>query len=523
MTALSDFFHAAARRYLQTAVFVDDEIFDKTTGKPLDLADGPKPRKPVYVSSEQFQIADEKQENEKPVVPYHPKELVSSFAKEGIICALYEPQPDFPTELGSDIFKLCERTDIIILDWIFGEDRGEKALNLISALVRQSHEEIPNHTRLLSVYTTDPSLEGVANQIGDRLRKDGFNADPDRSPCRLQSGATRLVIFGKEGKRFGKHEEEFTVKDAELPVRLIGEFVEMNAGILPSYALHGMGAIRRNSKRILERFHSGMDGAFLLHRVLVSKSEEAFDQLPELLADELRAIVEDDHLEAKEAARISQSAVDENILSPEETEAIIYATGGTSPSKVIKNKVLAADKKSVPKGHQHLAALFSNRTQYSNSFRKLTYGTVVRRKGTEAKWQYAFCLMPVCDSLRLDATKKVRFPFWTLLEDLYSYVGGARRRGLVLFTPDDGPIALTAGGKASEMLWLEEFKVDAATQTVRATLKDGCFKFDGPENEIEWIAQLKPLHAQRIAADISEGLSRVGVDEAEWLRLLCDR
>jgi hypothetical protein len=266
-----------------------------------------------------------------------------------------------------------------------------------------------------------------------------------------------------------------------------------------------------------------MDGAFLLHRVLVSKSEEAFDQLPELLADELRAIIEDDHVEAKEAARISQSAVNENALSNEEREAINYANGGANPSKVIKNKVLLADKKSVPEGHQHLAALFSNRTQYSKTFRKLTYGTVVRRSKPDGKWEYAFCLMPVCDGLRLDPTKKVRFPFWTLLEDLYTYVGGARRRGVVLYAPDAIPIALTAGGKASDMLWLEEFNVDAVTQTVRAALKDGVFKFEGPEYDVEWFGQLKPLHAQRIGADISESLSRVGLDEAEWLRLLCDR
>ncbi|MDX6500897.1 MAG: hypothetical protein QOG23_4157 [Blastocatellia bacterium] len=520
MTALKDFSQAAARRYLQTAVFVDDEIFDKTSGKPLDLPDGPKPRKRVYVSGELLQTIEEKQEEIG--ASYHPKELVSSFAQEGIICALYEPQPDFPTEPGSEIFKLCEQTDIIILDWDFSEDRGEKALNLISALVRQSHEEIPNHTRLLSIYTTDPSLEGVANQIGDRLHKDGFSVDPVRSPCRLQSGATRLVVFGKEGKRFGKDEEEFTVKDADLPVRLIGEFVEMNAGVLPSYALHGMGAIRRNSKRVLDRFHRGMDGAFLLHRLLIARSEEAFDQLPELLADELRAIVEDEHLEASQAERISLSAVDGNAVSQQDADAIAYAKGGAGPSRVINKKVLAADKQSVPLDHQLLAALFSNRTQYSRTFRRLTYGTVVRRRVTkDSPWEFGFCLNPVCDSLRLDVEKNVRFPFWKLPEDLYA--GTTKRRGMVVLLPDGKPIGLTAGGKASDMLWLEEFKVDATTQTVRATLKDGAFKFEGPKYDIEWIGQLKPLHAQRIATDISESLSRVGLDEAEWVRLLCDR
>ncbi len=523
MSALTDFSREAAKRYLQSAVFIDDEIFDKTSGKPVDVVDIPKARKPVYVQSDARQPAEEqKQLVESDSTPYHPKDLVTSFAQEGMICALYEPPADFPTEAGSDIFKLCERADIIILDWIFTQDRGEKALNLISALVKQSHEDIPNHTRLLSIYTTDPSLVGVANQIGDRLVKDGFKVEPIRSPCRLESGATRLVVFGKEAKRIGKDEEEFTVKDAELAARLISEFVEMNAGILPSYALHGMGAIRRSSKRILDRFHRGMDGPFLLHRLLVAKSEEAFDQLPELLADELRAVVEDEHLTANEAERISTSASTSTDLLKQDSEAIAYAKGGANASNVVKKKILDADKKSVPEGHQQLASLFSIRTQYSRNFRKLTYGTIVRfRHDANDTWKFAFCVMPVCDSLRLDVSEKARFPFWTLAPDLYD--GTSKRRGFVVFLPDGSSIALTAGGKASAMLWLEQFTVDGTTQTVRAVLKDEVFKFEGPDFEIEWIGQLKPLHAQRIAADISDSLSRVGLDEAEWVRLLCDK
>jgi hypothetical protein len=521
MTKLEEFSRDAARRYLQSAVFVDDEIFDTHSGKPLDPADVPKPRKPVYLREDVVQATDQAKQEAEDIPPSHPKDLVSSFALAGIICALYEPPTDFPTEPGSVIFKLCERPDIIILDWVFSADRGEKALNLISALVRQSHEEFPNHTRLLSIYTTDPSLVGVAEQIGDRLRKDKFEAEPVRSPCRLQSGATRLVVFGKDGKRIGKDEEAFTVKDAELANRLIQEFVEMNAGVLPSYALRGMGAIRRNSKRILDRFHHGMDGAFLLHRVLVSKSEEAFDQLPELLADELRAVLEDEHLDATQAASIATSAVEGNDISGEDTDAIQYAQGGTTPSRVVNKKLLVADKNSVPLGHQHLAALFSNRTQYSKDFRTLTYGTVVRRRlAAESPWEFAFCLIPICDSLRLE-TKKARFPFWRLVEDLYT--GSGKRRGMVLYLPEGSLITLTAGGKATDMLWLEEFTVDAATQTVRAAATDGVFRFDGTESQIQWVAQLKPLHAQRIALDIGDHLSRVGLDEAEWLRVLCDR
>jgi len=73
------------------------------------------------------------------------------------------------------------------------------------------------------------------------------------------------------------------------------------------------------------------------------------------------------------------------------------------------------------------------------------------------------------------------------------------------------------------MLWLEEFTVDPETRTVRAVREKDSFTFSGPASEIQWVGQLKPLHAQRIATDIGDHLSRVGLDEAEWLRALCDR
>ena len=47
------------------------------------------------------------------------------------------------------------------------------------------------------------------------------------------------------------------------------------------------------------------------------------------------------------------------------------------------------------------------------------------------------------------------------------------------------------------------------------------FVFTSIHNEeFEWILELKDLHAQRILNSYSAHLSRVGLDESEWLRLL---
>jgi hypothetical protein len=40
---------------------------------------------------------------------------------------------------------------------------------------------------------------------------------------------------------------------------------------------------------------------------------------------------------------------------------------------------------------------------------------------------------------------------------------------------------------------------------------------------VEWVAELKPLHTQRIAAHFGADISRVGLIESEWSRLWCDR
>lgn len=526
LTSLADFSRFAAREYLQSAVFIDDNIYNSDSAAPASPNEiAVRELKPIFVEPQGEDFPNPKMEQsvlpERP--PFRTKDIVDAFAEHGIVCALYEVEADFATHEDSIVFKLCETADLVILDWNFQEVglTGTRPKSLIESLLKSGNRVAPHHIRLIAIYTTTINLESVANSIYEHLESRDCNPERvDDCALRLKSGSSRILVLGKHAMRRAADQEAFTVKESDLPDKLLEEFTDMNSGILPSYALHGLGSIRRNSKRILDRFHRGMDGAFLLHRELVAQNQEAFHQLPELLADEVRAVVEDEYLDATQIASIATSALNGNDISAVDTDAIEYAKAGAKPLKVVHKKLLVDN--AVPVGHQRLAALFSNRTQYSKTFWTLTYGSVVRRRlAADLPWTFAFCLIPVCDSLRLETGDKISFPFWTLLEDLYS--GSAKRRGMVLYLADESSIALTAGGKASEMLWLEKFTVDATTQTVRAPLKDGVFTFDGDVSEVQWVGQLKPLHAQRIAIDIGDHLSRVGLDEAEWLRLLCDR
>lgn len=579
MTPLQQFSLEATRRYLQSVVFVDDEIFEERTGMAVAAIDDlPKLRKKIYQpeeTSSEFKaslVSGAEAEQQEDEVSYRPKDLVSSFAKEGIICALYEPPEDFNVDSDEEIFKLCERPDIIILDWDLSGDAGRKTLNLIAALVKQSEKEFPHHLRLLAIYTIDPSLEGVANQISDRLEKEGLQADPERSSFRIQSGATRILVFGKDRQRIGE-EEQFSVKEKDLAVRLISEFAEMNSGILPAYALHGMAAIRRNSKRILERFHGDLNGAFLLHRALSKGSEEAFDQLHELLADELESVLQNQRLPGTTISEITMDAVSQirtnvplrvwtygkasgkpipsvayeailkSLLIDGEIDRNEYkliwqildmpAHGFRGIDPMLMQDFLSMVDAGNTKTNERLASLFDSRTQYDESLRELLYGTIIRHRQSMvigSKWTYSFCLMPICDCVRLDQTdqcktdKTIEFPFWQLREDVF-LASDVTRRGISIRLPFGNYKLLSAGGKARNRLWVHGLKANKTTGTVTARKNhDGRYIFIADEQiEIEWIGQLKSLHSQRIAHDIGQSLSRVGLIEAEWLRLLVDR
>lgn len=550
MTDLEHFSRAAAKNYLQSIVFVDDEIYSNASGHPVVVtSELPLFKTPFTNTAVQQSPATETEIGTK-TVPYHPKQLVESFAREGMVCALYEPVEDFKTEPTSELFKLCERADVVILDWdLFGQD-GRNILPLLGNLVNQSQSSLPHHSRLCVIYTTKPDLTRVSGAIYDYLGKEGLTVEDVRDST-LIAGATRIIVLGKPNVP-GRTEEAKALEVAEdkLADRVIEEFARMHRGILTSYALHGLASVRQNSKRILDKLHCDLDGAFLLHRALLIENEEAFEQIPELLAEEILAILLDNQLPADDVSQITADTASKLTLhgvtwpqvdkkTPAEIEQLARSFLGAGAAAIAgQYEVKMEDKKDrdlAKKLHtsmgceksnaeKKLASLFSLRTNYFGSqLPLLSFGTIVRwaaDNGNDRTYAYALCLMPICDSVRLKGGKENRtsFPFWTLKTNR----GGGSSRGIVVPTNEGAYVELYASGKPRDMLWIDLFS--AAESGVVASERDGSeFFFSGNEKKrLEWVAQLKPAHAQRVAHDIGQSFSRVGVVEAEWVRLLTE-
>lgn len=457
-----------------------------------------------------------------------------------MVCALYEPTEGFKTDSESDIFKLCERADAVILDWEFYKEPGTKILPLIAGLVTKSQTTVPHHVRLCAIYTTTPDLNRVAQQIFDHLSKEKLSVEPEGA-LNLVAGSTRIVVLGKPTTGRPKDQvEEAEVAEKDLADRIIAEFATMHEGILPSMALDGLAAVRTSSKKILDKFRSDMDGAFLVHRGLIFPGDDAFEQIPELLAEEALAVMSDTQLEPEYAKRLAAETIDsfKIKLDWKAKEGRPAAGAGVLATKLLKegkskiSKDFDLDKDSIEALHQEvdtkhvhagkrLAALYNTRTQYGGR-RDLCFGTVVRRMRDGVR-EYSLCLMPLCDSVRLSTgnDKIYQFPFWKLRTDNH----GAPSKGMVVeLPPEEGFVQLFSLGKPREQMWMAGFKA-SPSKTVAAVQDGKRFIYRGVDAdvELEWVARLKPSHAQRIAHDIGSSFSRVGVLEAEWLRLWAER
>jgi hypothetical protein len=571
MNSLNDFVTSSATKYLQSVVFVDDHIYhnnDKPLETAISIAGGMKPQfvvsegqvsEPVIeskYSTYNGDVNDDSGCSSNTAENYHPRQLMESFARKGIVCALYEPREKFSTESNSEIFLLCERADVIILDWDIHNDGGDRASHLLSELIKKSQGESPHHVRFCAIYTIQQGLHHVLETLFDNLKRYNCDIDIQNNELHLVAGATRICVFGKPTSlKRTDFDSKYEVLENHLADRVIGEFAALHHGILPAFALHGLASVRRNTKRLLDKFNSELDGAFLLHRALVLNSSDAFDELPELLSDEIRAVLEDSWPSSLPISDIALSTIEElqlavpsprltnnngadydfnetfkkflrvghSALYDEGQNCILLSTLSKNSFQGIKPKLLSCLESMVTQngrsGPELLAGLFCNRTHYGANGRRLHFGTIVRHRSVgDSDWTFSLCIMPICDSQRL--SKAISFPFWRLKDNTKS--GIEQKRYGIALESSNGTKTFAAGGKMRENLWIAEFMPDSSGW-VTASQEDGCFKFSSTGIEVEWVAELKPLHAQRIAAHMGSDVARVGLVESEWLRLFCDR
>lgn len=551
ISTMDSFSKNAVENFLQTVVFVDDKIYaPPPTGTVLEEKKvfAPKTRKSSTKSAEKKNsiasvVAPEKSEE---VAPFSPHDIQASFAKKRIVCSLHQPLKRNSVGVESDTYKLCACADIIIVDWDLYGDGGVKAKILVENLVIQSLKEDPHQLRLVLIYTDTPELFDISNKVFERLSE----KIPDEIECKdadkglaFHTLNARVVVLGKPAKRLDEF-KLFEVSEEELADRAISEFCKLADGMLQGGILMGLAAIRKQSRKILTKFHSGLDAAFLSHRALGLPHEEAFDHITPLLVAEIEAVLEDSlptplidnsiienwckdkWTSAGHAKQFVSKGIDIHEFAKDFCIKGMDIAGSYTPGKkpdlkkTIKSlqnnsprwpladtphfKTLTSylSKDSSGNDLRELSALMSQRTYYGDN-RHLTLGTIIRE--SEGDKRYLLCLQPTCDCVRL---KKASTFIFCLLQEAKGekathVVGDSKGFTDLIYKPkSESCVTLT-------------FKPNKGFVTANK------LEFsDHPDgNRYQWIAQLKTKHAQRAAEQFARELSRVGLTESEWLRL----
>jgi hypothetical protein len=461
------------------------------------------------------------------------KELSDAFAENGLICGFLKPSPAEAQAEGQLLLGAARRADIVILDWVIDRDEGDTASELVSALLKADREEEEQRLRLVVIYTSQSDLDSIVDRLAGTL-EEATHEPPDRRDYVLTSGASRVAVFAKEASQAVGDAAARRLPERDLPQRLIEEFADFTMGLVPNVVLAGLAAIRTDTHRVLQVLDRRIDPAYVGQRLLLRDPAEAEEQLVEVVAAELRSVMEDREIgrqadaevveewvewrlqtedlflwtgiDSEKATRESKALLRHGIGSSEQPVADFKSRAGITSGRrhLEAARVFARDAQEGDRANDDLAMLFALRSHYSKPDRVLQLGTIVRRDT-----DYFLCVQPVCDSLRVDGERD--FPFLPLIEESDHF-------DFVLNDPTGSRVTLCLERKPHRLQQFR-FRADPDKRCVVAVADENEFVFTDIDGaRYGWVARLQDAHGQRVVHGLGSELGRIGLSESEWLR-----
>lgn len=509
------------------------------------------------------------------------QEVTRSFAQDKKICSVLQPLAESDIKLFSAIAQKADVTvldwkiiipkeekAIALDDSDDGDDdiRGKYTKEIIGGLLGSPSSL--NSLKLIIVYTGETDLSGICSEIEGYLfeKNIGSFSISDDDKCCVSSKSCNILVRAKSngGEGRGKYDPNLLDKEVSfdgLPEFINTEFSKMTSGLISNFALKSLTAIRENSHQILNIFSKQLDRAYLTNQSLLVNTEEANELLVELLGDTFTSIlrannlnkfIDDDfvsfwlEMNVEDTNKpaynkkgdgitgeyaLSKDAI-KDLLKPhpdvfEKFQEVLSQTT-LSKSQITKKsyKKYAFDLLHNESEKESRNIDFANLCQHKNLVHNehyiptLSLGTVVKSSlGTN---NYLVCIQQRCDSVRIKKTDERRFLFLTL--------SAPNQNGDFDFVSPDGK-KLRLGKKTFNLRTVKFYGSEDGV--VKPNSEDGHFFFeplhaavepsveppDASSEKFEFVFELKDLYAQRIVTDYSASLSRVGLDEPEWVRL----
>ncbi|PIO97631.1 response regulator receiver domain [Pleomorphomonas carboxyditropha] len=522
----------ATERFLKTAIVIDDEIIAE---QPVKIPEGELEQPPFAAGMpEQAQagvtVPDSTQQATERDAEVQIKPLADAFLDKRIVCGVLKPEvSDNDDQVVDRAVRAATVADIIIIDWYLRPNQDNLARSILGKILTEDRE-LNGRLRLVIVYTSADPLAERRTALAKYLRKAKFDAveDPNDDTL-LMIGACRVRFVRKKSLNVG-----MTVED--LPDFAVAEFAKHSNGLLANFALLGIAALRDATHHILANLDSGLDTAFVGHRMLLGHDTEARGFAMNLFLLQIKGVLSlpkhlggalgDEELTAWFDERFGYPDADAHLEAAGTTkdqlrDSVLKGSGKLDSAH--KSLFLPASKDDPTKVGNVEKELSQNFARFATFVREpdgfnslpkewlptLTLGSVVKLVGR--KTRYFLCVQPACDTVRI--TEDRYFPFIELVTK-----NPAKLTENLVIRDGEKRVIVRVSTSAGSRLY-DKFKPDAS-QTVHAESEDGKFCFPSTIDHVYWwLGDIDPLKAQRIATDVSGSLARVGIDEYEWLRL----
>jgi len=426
------------------------------------------------------------------------KEITNSFMEKGIICSVIKCEKDTYDSQEDNFIKLMKNADIIVLDWNLFNDGGERVTKLIQKLISIDNEL--HEVRSLIIYTAND-----LSSVKKKLEEISVNFDENA----YISNNTKYTIISLLSKESKDATESRKVTFSELPTKCIYEFTKSFQGIIPNVAMASISTIRKNTHKLLSVLNKNLDIAYLSHRTLLPNTEDAEKHLEEIITSEIESIIHESNVgdNAKyDIIKDSKLLIDKKYEGKEFIECLEKGVGniGIEEKKINKSvkKCYTNDwygeEAESKKAEEDLVKLTTLQTKYTKNNVPLTLGVIIKEENSE---NIFLCLQPKCDSVRLSTNTDFILLLLKKSTDKFDLLCGDHKYKIKYNKENRKTIS---------------FKVPQGSSSI--TFNDENNYIAADEKKYKYMASLKKMQAQRIANEYASYISRVGLNESEYLR-----
>lgn len=501
-------------------------------------------------------VDDNAYQTEEKVNAFDAHEISSIFAQKGKLCTIFAPATTGDIGFCNTLFS---KSDVVVLDWYLrlkdptqlkdleadaedDEPRGVYTKEMIKNIVEDASDK---KLKLIIVYTGDVTiLDHIIEEIQETVSiYDTYQIDK-KDKCRVYSQNVSILVRAKSNGNADnqlKYNDDLKSKILDyknLPDFISEEFSIFVGGLLPDFALSAIAAIRNNTSNILGVFSKDIDPAFLGHYVSIPDSNDAISMLPKIFGTAVANLIEtsDVDFDSWIEAWIDENIKDSNTIingknidiNAEKLKCLLKSSADFE-EKFNTSFDIQAKKEKV---NRYTADLYKIETtklfcsekantsnykwaklvQHSNLFsspkiHRLTTGTIIKYKEED---KFLICIQQSCDSVRISPDEERTFLFLPLVQ-------GINGEAIVVGEQDH----LIVDNK-SYSIKLHRFSPNKNNANITAELKEnGEYVFEDTDGKkFVWVAELKELFAQHIVSAYASQLSRVGIDNSEWIRLI---